>query len=499
MSDTKEFILSLKGKEDNKGFIERNYTRIKFMIIQEKLNNLFGFFLFLIISSGIAYFTYRKGFSYGAVILALLVGVPFVLACMFNIRFGVAVTLIISYFLIGATRIIQDLPLGILNDLLIATMSFGVLIKQVNERNWNFVKHPVSKIIAIWILYNILQFANPTAESRLAWVYTIRAMAGTMIMFFLVMYSINNEKNLVFILKLWLFLSFLAALYGLSQEYIGFTDFDYNWIFEEERRYRLLFVMGRMRKFSFLASPPVFGFIMAYTSLMCMILASGPFRKTIKAVLIVSSILMILGMVYSGTRAAYAVLPAGLVFYAILTFKKKVLIAVAVFMVIGVIIVIMPSSNPNIVRVQTAFKPDKDISYQVRVENQKFIQPYIQSHPLGGGLGSTGTWGERFSPNSPLAKFPPDSGYVRIAVELGWVGLLIYCLMLSIVFYTGIKDYFRIKNPKLKIISAALLTSVYALAVANFPQEAMGQLPTSLYFFAAIAMISKARQFDVTA
>jgi putative inorganic carbon (hco3(-)) transporter len=499
LSESNEFILSLKEKEPNKGFIRRVSDKLKFMLIQEKLNNWFGFLIFLILSVIIAYITYRKGFSFGAAILAVLIGVPFVFSCMFNLRFGISVTLIVSYFLIGATRIIHDIPLGILNDLLIATMAFGIFIKQINERDWSFLKHPVSKIIAIWILYNLLQFANPTAESRLAWVYTIRAMAGTMIMFFIVMYSINSEKHLIMILKLWLLLSLIAALYGLSQEYIGFTSFDNNWIYEDEKRVKLLFVMGHFRKFSFLASPPVFGFIMAYTSLMCIILASGPFKKIVKGVLLISSVLMILGMVYSGTRAAYAVLPAGLVFYALLTFKKKVLIGVAVFLVIGVIIVIMPTSNPNIVRIQTAFKPDKDVSYQVRVENQKFIQPYIQTHPLGGGLGSTGTWGERFSPNSPLSKFPPDSGYVRIAVELGWVGLIIYCLLLSIVFYVGIKDYFRIKNPKLKIISAALLTSIYALAVANFPQEAIGQMPTSLYFFAAIAMISKARQLDIVA
>lgn len=495
MPDNKEFILDLKGDSQNKNLYQRFVAWLKYNTIQEKLNNPLGFVLFLLISVALAYITYKKGFTVGAVIVAMLIGVPFIFSCMFNLRIGVAVILVVSYFLIGAIRLI-DFPLGVFNDLLIATMSFGLLIKQINERNWDFVKNPISKIIAIWIIYNLLQFANPSAESRLAWVYTIRGMAGTMIMFYLVMYSINSEKYLIFILKLWLFLSFLAALYGLSQEYIGFTNYDFNWIYEEEKRVKLLYVMGRMRKFSFLASPPVFGFIMAYTGLMCLILATGPFSKYVKGILIASAFLMFLGMVYSGTRAAYAVLPAGMIFYAILTFRKKILFSVAILLFIGVIIVIIPSSNPNIVRIQTAFKPGNDMSYQVRVENQKFIQPFIQSHPLGGGLGSTGVWGERFSPNSILAKFPPDSGYMRIAVELGWVGLLIYCLMLSIVFYKGIKDYFRIRNPKLKVISGALLTSIYVLTVANFPQEAIGQIPTSLFFFTAIAMISKARQFD---
>ena len=44
------------------------------------------------------------------------------------------------------------------------------------------------------------------------------------------------------------------------------------------------------------------------------------------------------------------------------------------------------------------------------------------SFPIGGGLGSTGVWGQRFTPGSFLAMFAPDSGLIRVAVELGWVG-----------------------------------------------------------------------------
>ena len=52
---------------------------------------------------------------------------------------------------------------------------------------------------------------------------------------------------------------------------------------------------------------------------------------------------------------------------------------------------------------------------RVRLENQRIIQPYIHSHPIGGGLGSTGIWGERFTPDSMLSSFAHDSGFVRIA------------------------------------------------------------------------------------
>jgi O-antigen ligase len=115
---------------------------------------------------------------------------------------------------------------------------------------------------------------------------------------------------------------------------------------------------------------------------------------------------------------------------------------------------------------------------------------------MGGGLGSVGEWGKKFSPWSPLANFPPDSGYVRIAVEMGWIGLFLFCLMLFIVFKEGIKDYFRIRDPMLKTISLGMLTVIYSLTIANFPQEAIGQYPINYLFFVAIAIINKCRQFD---
>jgi putative inorganic carbon (HCO3(-)) transporter len=39
-------------------------------------------------------------------------------------------------------------------------------------------------MILIWIFYNLLEVANPVTESRLAWVYTIRAVAIVMLTYF---------------------------------------------------------------------------------------------------------------------------------------------------------------------------------------------------------------------------------------------------------------------------------------------------------------------------
>ena len=133
---------------------------------------------------------------------------------------------------------------------------------------------------------------------------------------------------------------------------------------------------------------------------------------------------------------------------------------------------------------------------QLRLENQAFIQPFIQSHPLGGGLGSTGIWGQRFSPNTLLANFPPDSGYVRTAVEQGWLGLLLYCTFLFVCLVVGIRNYMRTENPLIRNYYQAFLVVLFALVLTNYPQEAIILLPNSVVFYLSLAALVKLKEFD---
>jgi O-antigen ligase len=201
-------------------------------------------------------------------------------------------------------------------------------------------------------------------------------------------------------------------------------------------------------------------------------------------------------MLYSGTRGAYVLLPVALGMYCILKFNKKVLFFGLILAGIIVVIIRTPSTNPTIQRFQSAFYPSNDASFNVRKNNQKMIQPFILSHPLGGGLGATGMWGERFSPHSFLANFPPDSGYIRVAVELGWLGLLIFCTLMFVVLYTGINNYYKIKDPTLKSYCMAMVLIAFTLNIANFPQEALVQYPTNVYFSLVLALIGVTRLLD---
>ncbi|HVZ25024.1 MAG TPA: O-antigen ligase family protein, partial [Sediminibacterium sp.] len=193
---------------------------------------------------------------------------------------------------------------------------------------------------------------------------------------------------------------------------------------------------------------------------------------------------------------AYVMIPAGMVFYAALNLNKRVMAVMVVMGFVIVALILFPTSNPTIVRFQSAFKPAEDASFNLRKRNQERIRPYILSHPIGGGLGATGVWGQRFAPDSFLASFPPDSGYVRVAVELGWLGLLLFCILMFVILKTGVEHYYRIRDPELKGYCLAMLLIVFVLNIGNYPQEALVQFPISIYFYLAAAIIGISYRLD---
>lgn len=495
-----DFLININENDRDNVRNKSIYDKIYSYVVVKKFNSPVGYIWMILFSLALTLYMIKSGYQTGVVLVAGIIGAPMAVASMFNMKFGVVMMVIIAFFLNGLKRFIYqmahaDVPLGLAMDILVVVMIFGLFVNQYEKRDWSFAKNSITLLVAVWILYNLVQFANPAAVSKAAWAYTVRSFAGIMLMFFIFAYAIDSIKFVRNLLILCIVLSFLGAIWGFVQEHNGFAGWEMQDIIDNEK-VQLYFIAGHWRKFSFFSDPMIFGIIMSYMAVMCISLVSGPFKKWVKVLLIILTVFMFNTMLYSGTRAAYVLPMAAFVLYTVLKLNTKIIVTMLIGTVLFLIVLNMPSGNPNIRRFQTAFKPGEDASYQVREQNQAYIRPFIHSHPLGGGLGSTGVWGQRFSPHSMLAKFPPDSGYVRIAVEAGWLGLIIYMSLLFVTLKTGIKSYLRVKNPELKAYLLATIMTLFALVVANFPQEAIGQYPTNLIFFMLLAIISKASALD---
>ncbi|MGX5690770.1 O-antigen ligase family protein [Arcticibacter tournemirensis] len=467
----------------------------KRIVLEEKLKNSWGYAFFALCSLSIGAAIAYSGIVSAAIILAVIVGPPLVYGVVMYPKFGIIVLIIAAYLIMWIYRMGVTFPLGTLMDGLQALLILGFFIKQKKSPNWKMFKDPVGIIILVWVSYNILQFANPTAESRLAWVYTVRAVAIVMLMYFVFSYHITTVAFIKLILKVWIALAFFAAIYALKQEYLGFFEFEKRGLDDPHVR-NLLFIGGHWRKFSIFSDPVAFSYNMVTACIFCVTLLFGPVSRPKKILLAILASFFIFVMFFSGTRGAYVLPPAAILLFAVLNFNKKVLLFSSVAGFFFAVLVFVPVSNPSIRRFQSAFRPLEDASFNVRAMNQKKIQPYLRTHPFGGGLGATGIWGVRFAPHSYLAQFPPDSGYVRVAVELGPVGLLLICTVLFLILKAGINNYYSIKNPELKTYCLAMTLIIFVYAVGNYPQEAIVQFPSNIYFYLFAALIFVTARID---
>ena len=119
------------------------------------------------------------------------------------------------------------------------------------------------------------------------------------------------------------------------------------------------------------------------------------------------------------------------------------------------------------------------------------------SRPFGGGVGSAGNWGQRFTPHTFLANTPTDSWYVMIWAETGVVGLTIYLLIiLAILFKGAYHVMFRIKEPWLKTQIMALVSGMAGIMVASYGNGVFGQFPTGVLMYLGMVFMFLAPQWE---
>lgn len=461
-----------------------------------KFNGPLGLMLLLLATLPISYLMALVDFKVSFVVFLALIGLPLIALCLVNLTFGLVLMLTVALLVVFGAKY-TGAPIGTLLDLLILVSAVAILLRQIKDRDWSFARHPLSTMVAIWLYFNIMQVLNPWAESKMAWLFTVRSVAIQQLVYFIGAYAFHNSRrSITILLKLIVGMCFASALYGLKQQYLGFSAQETSWIMADPKRFELYYQWGMMRIPSFCYDPTTFGILMACFGMFCVALLIGPSSGRQKILLVIMIISAFWAMAYTGTRTAFALVPVGGLFYAGLTLNRRVLLFGGFIGLLGAGFILKSSSSGVIYRMQSAFKPGQDDSMNLRLENQKKIQPYIQSHPIGGGLGSCGAWGARFNPDSELSKFPHDSSFVRMGVELGWIGLILYTLLHYYVLRTGLFYFVRCRDPWIKAIYAGITTWCFMLAVACYAQEAILQLPMNVIYNIFLAMLVTLKNFD---
>ncbi|MEL6863632.1 MAG: hypothetical protein AAFP19_04400, partial [Bacteroidota bacterium] len=238
--------------------LTRSYQQFTFWLRSQffghQLDTPLGYLIMSALALGIAYVVSILGLKFSAVLLVGILALPIAGACLFNPVLGISISMVVAV-LVGLLSKYAELPWGMTLDALLFLMFFGLLIRQVKDRDLSFAASPISTIILIWVFYNLIQVLNPAAGSRLAWVFTVRSMAGLVLLYFIAAEAFSSLKSIKFIIKFMIFLALISALYGLKQEFIGFSNTEMTWLRADEKRYQLIVQWSRVRVFSFFSDP----------------------------------------------------------------------------------------------------------------------------------------------------------------------------------------------------------------------------------------------------
>ena len=438
----------------------------------------------------------------GAAILLLVpVVVAVVALCLTKPKVGLLIYLQLAFVINGISRFTPfQAPFGLLADGILSLLLLSILVNH-RQMNWGNLHNPVFYLLLLWTLYTILELFNPEAVYLAAWFFAVRIESiYWMQLTVLTLLLVRTKEDINQIVNLWLIWSVVAALWAFKQRYIGVTAGEQRWLDEGAGITHILF--GRLRCFSFYSDAGQFGVEMAYATLLCMIRILEDKLLRNKLFFLVVGLIVFWGFAVSGTRGALFVILAGFPVYLLL--RRNLLILAAGILIGGCLFGLLKythvgSSIYEITRMRTALNPE-DNSLQVRIDNQKKLFDYLSTRPFGCGIGSSGDWAKRFSPNSFLAETPPDSWFIKIWTETGAVGLSLHVGML--LFFVALGGYktMRLTDPALQSIMLSLLCGYIGVLVASYGNPVFGQFPTNSIMSISIVVLCSdhiSRQYTI--
>lgn len=479
---------------------------LRYHLVTKKLNTPLGFAILGLVAMLMSYVTVVVDVKLSVLIVGLLGVLLLCGLCIVYPLFGFYAAYITTLFMMLPARLSNSalpIPTGLIPEYLAYLAMLGVLTKQQyrSEMNARFWKNAIMTWMLVLVGYYIIQLVNPSGKSIFGWFNFFRKQISFVAFFYISYCLLNSRKAIIQFTWFWVGLSTFNALFACQQQWFGFARYEEIWLMADEKRYALFVNFGFIRRFGLLSDPAAAGILYSCSCVMVLVMALRATKTWQKVLYWLLTAIHFMASSYTGTRTGTMMIVAGIVFYVVLNlYEKKTLIFSGVFVMMIVGLLFAPIYDNMIInRLRSTFEGSKDPSAMARDLNRAIVQPYAYTHPIGGGLNSSGNMGQLYHPGHPMSLIPPDSGFMQTMMEQGPIGLALLLIFYFALMRTGIKSYYQLRDPELKTLLVCHFVSIFTLMVAQYSQLAIGQYPSVLYFYSVLALLVKMPQYDENA
>jgi putative inorganic carbon (hco3(-)) transporter len=469
---------------------------------QAKRNTVIYLFLLLwLIAVPVIAYVSALDAKFSILVMGGIIGLSLAVTSALNYRLGYYIYITVSLMVHVPERLAKtEVPVGVAMDLFLLLVLAGCVFdrKPNDAPKINYLSDPLLLVLYLYTAYLLIQCFNPNMFSIQGWFIYIRVYIRNFIFLFITMKVLSSWPQIYTFFKYWLVISTMAALYGCLQQAVGLLPFEREYIAMQPDKFKTVMNQGRARIFSFMADPAAFGVLMACGAIICAVLLTAA-KEVIsmkrKMLLLFIIVVHMLALGFSGTRTAYVMLPVGLLLFFLVNLQNRNTLIAAALFTFGMLALLFGPfySNPTVVRFRTAFIGSQDESLNLRDVNRHGIQPYMYTHPIGGGVMTVGNDGNTFNPGHRLAGLQPDSGYLRAVLELGWIGLIIVCLYAYMGIHYAIINYFNADGELNRLLLISIAAVQYAIIVAQYAQEAAGLVESSIFLNAILGITIRIR------
>jgi putative inorganic carbon (hco3(-)) transporter len=472
---------------------------LRCQFIEKKLNSPFGYLFLSLIGLGMIYGIVVVDKYTAPIVLALVGAILLSIAMLKSPGFGFYFLLAFSSITVTIDRLVNlPLPASNLIEIITYLGLLSLLLKHEFKKNadFRFWTNPISIALYILFAYYLIELFNPEMMSPLGWFSFFRKQISYFVFYFLCYCLLDSRERIIWFVRFMIGLSTILALYACKQQYFGYAGFELRWI-GTGNGFSLLFQGGLLRKFSVFSDPATSGILFAGISLLSVILLFRSNNKKEKYWLGAALVINLLGYSYSGTRTATLMIIAGILLYCLSTiYERRTVIFLLYSVSIYAALMLMPYQNAVTNRIRSTFEGSKDASAAIRDYDRHEVQPYIQAHPLGGGIFTSGGEGNKYNRGHYLEYLQADSGYLKTLAEQGPVGLALLLMFYFIIMRYGFFHFYRVKDPEIRTYYIGLLVMMFTLLVAQYAQMAISQYPIVLYFYATLVIFIKLADFD---